>query len=137
MICKQINKILTQCFKLNQVIAVVSKEGQKLELTVSGMANSTFEEGAAEIGDGVGQILPMTQITFSKSPGAHLSVEGEAVTSGSGGGTPNSIFTSDFDFNKLGIGGLDKEFSSIFRRAFASRIWPSHIIKQVRRRRSE
>ena len=37
----------------------------------------------------------------------------------------------DFDFEKLGIGGLDSEFNQIFRRAFASRIWPAHIIKQM------
>ena len=35
-----------------------------------------------------------------------------------------SLFTSDFDFAKLGIGGLGNEFDTIFRRAFASRIYP-------------
>ena len=35
------------------------------------------------------------------------------------------------DFEKLGIGGLDAEFNQIFRRAFASRIWPAHVIKQM------
>lgn len=30
----------------------------------------------------------------------------------------------------MGIGGLDKEFSSIFRRAFASRLFPPKIISQ-------
>mmetsp|Transcript_52434 Transcript_52434/g.102613 ORF Transcript_52434/g.102613 Transcript_52434/m.102613 type:complete len:564 (-) Transcript_52434:102-1793(-) len=36
-----------------------------------------------------------------------------------------TIFRPDFDFSALGIGGLDKEFADIFRRAFASRIFPS------------
>lgn len=36
----------------------------------------------------------------------------------------------NFDFEKLGIGGLDKEFITIFRRVFASRAYPSNIIKQ-------
>ncbi len=36
----------------------------------------------------------------------------------------NRIFDSGFNFEKLGIGGLDKEFSTIFRRAFASRLYP-------------
>ena len=48
-----------------------------------------------------------------------------------GSGAANTIFLSDFDFEKLGIGGLDAEFNQIFRRAFASRIWPAHVIKQM------
>jgi len=33
------------------------------------------------------------------------------------------IFPNDFDFEKIGVGGLGKEFSVIFRRAFASRLF--------------
>lgn len=35
------------------------------------------------------------------------------------------LFDKGFNFEKLGIGGLDKEFSAIFRRAFMSRLYPS------------
>ena len=31
----------------------------------------------------------------------------------------------------MGIGGLDKEFNTIFRRAFASRVFPPEIIQQL------
>lgn len=31
----------------------------------------------------------------------------------------------------MGIGGLDKEFSDIFRRAFASRVFPPEIVEQM------
>lgn len=31
----------------------------------------------------------------------------------------------------MGIGGLDKEFSDIFRRAFASRVFPPDIVEQM------
>ena len=30
----------------------------------------------------------------------------------------------------MGIGGLDKEFNTIFRRTFASRVFPPEIIQQ-------
>ncbi len=42
------------------------------------------------------------------------------------GGTRQTkrLFDSGFSFEKLGVGGLDKEFSAIFRRAFASRLYP-------------
>ena len=41
------------------------------------------------------------------------------------------MFNKEFDFVKLGIGGLDEQFNYIFRRAFASRIWPSHVVKSM------
>lgn len=31
----------------------------------------------------------------------------------------------------MGIGGLDKEFNAIFRRAFASRVFPPEVIEQL------
>lgn len=31
----------------------------------------------------------------------------------------------------MGIGGLDREFSDIFRRAFASRVFPPDIVEQM------
>lgn len=37
----------------------------------------------------------------------------------------------DWNFEEMGIGGLDNEFATIFRRAFASRLWPSKIIQKV------
>lgn len=42
-----------------------------------------------------------------------------------------SIINPDWDFQKMGIGGLDKEFSGIFRRAFASRVFPPEFIEQL------
>jgi vesicle-fusing ATPase len=31
----------------------------------------------------------------------------------------------------MGIGGLDKEFNAIFRRAFASRVFPPEVVEQL------
>lgn len=42
-----------------------------------------------------------------------------------------SIINPDWDFQKMGIGGLDKEFNAIFRRAFASRVFPPEFIQQL------
>ena len=44
--------------------------------------------------------------------------------------TKQSIIAPDFDFNELGIGGLDKEFGEVFRRAFTSRMFSSNIVEQ-------
>ncbi|KAL8397042.1 hypothetical protein RB594_003947 [Gaeumannomyces avenae] len=43
----------------------------------------------------------------------------------------NSIVSPDFKFEDMGIGGLDNEFSTIFRRAFASRIFPPGLIERL------
>jgi vesicle-fusing ATPase len=42
-----------------------------------------------------------------------------------------SIINPDWDFQKMGIGGLDKEFNAIFRRAFASRVFPPEVVEQL------
>ena len=46
-------------------------------------------------------------------------------------GPRQSIINPDWDFKKMGIGGLDKEFSDIFRRAFASRVFPAEFVEQI------
>ncbi|KAI0161379.1 P-loop containing nucleoside triphosphate hydrolase protein [Xylariaceae sp. FL1272] len=44
---------------------------------------------------------------------------------------PKPLITSNIKLTDLGIGGLDGEFMTIFRRAFASRTYPPHIIRQL------
>ena len=43
----------------------------------------------------------------------------------------NSVVRPDFKFEDMGIGGLDTEFSAIFRRAFASRIFPPGLVNKL------
>ncbi|KAI2468384.1 AAA-domain-containing protein [Annulohypoxylon bovei var. microspora] len=43
----------------------------------------------------------------------------------------NAILRPDFKFADMGIGGLDDEFSTIFRRAFASRVFPPGLVEQM------
>ncbi|KAI9661265.1 MAG: transport between ER and Golgi ATPase protein [Bathelium mastoideum] len=43
----------------------------------------------------------------------------------------NSIIQADFKFEDMGIGGLDVEFSQIFRRAFTSRIIPPGLAEKL------
>jgi vesicle-fusing ATPase len=45
--------------------------------------------------------------------------------------TINIFDETKFNFEELGIGGLDKEFTLIFRRAFASRLFPPQILKKL------
>lgn len=43
----------------------------------------------------------------------------------------NAIIQPGFKFEDMGIGGLDTEFSAIFRRAFASRIFPPGLVEKL------
>ncbi|EMR62261.1 hypothetical protein MGN70_000535 [Eutypa lata] len=43
----------------------------------------------------------------------------------------NAILRPDFKFADMGIGGLDEEFSTIFRRAFASRVFPPGLVAEM------
>ena len=42
-----------------------------------------------------------------------------------------SVISPDWNFGEMGIGGLDDEFSAIFRRAFASRVFPPDVVDQL------
>ncbi|VDK49744.1 unnamed protein product [Cylicostephanus goldi] len=74
-----------------------------------------------------GQLLPNSAIIFDKEEGSQLNLVGKSK----GKSAYRSIINPDWDFQKMGIGGLDKEFSGIFRRAFASRVFPPEFIEQL------
>lgn len=119
-----------QVFEVGRVLAI-DFEGGKLELTAASVGQIDLE-GGGDMSERsrMGLLLGPTSLTFSKAKGStSLQLAGSLVAGGSGGAS--NIFLSDFDFEKLGIGGLDAEFNEIFRRAFASRIWPTHIIRQL------
>lgn len=46
-----------------------------------------------------------------------------------GFGSP--VVRPDWRFDQMGIGGLNEEFSDIFRRAFASRVFPPEVVKRL------
>lgn len=68
-----------------------------------------------------GKISPCTMVKFLASD----SVAIESFDSA----TP--IFRPDWNFESMGIGGLDAEFNEIFRRAFASRVFPAARLKEM------
>jgi vesicle-fusing ATPase len=43
----------------------------------------------------------------------------------------NTLFKGNFNFNEMGIGGLDEEFGTIFRRAFSTRLLPESILNDL------
>jgi vesicle-fusing ATPase len=74
-----------------------------------------------------GLLLPNSTIVYEKTEGSSINLVGKSK----GKVKNQSIINPDWDFNKMGIGGLDKEFNTIFRRAFASRVFPPEVIQQL------
>lgn len=73
-----------------------------------------------------GLIFPETLINFHKADkAANLRVRPSSTR------ISTNIIKQDFNFESMGIGGLDNEFAMIFRRAFASRIFPPGLIEKM------
>lgn len=68
-----------------------------------------------------------TELKFFKSPESQIKLTGSIKTTSN----QNAIVKPNFKFEDMGIGGLDDEFSAIFRRAFASRIFPTALVEKL------
>ncbi|XP_067412303.1 vesicle-fusing ATPase isoform X3 [Emydura macquarii macquarii] len=75
----------------------------------------------------VGLVVGNSQVAFEKAENSSLNLTGKSKTKEN----RQSIINPDWNFEKMGIGGLDREFSDIFRRAFASRVFPPEIVEQM------
>ncbi|KAK3941726.1 P-loop containing nucleoside triphosphate hydrolase protein [Diplogelasinospora grovesii] len=73
-----------------------------------------------------GILAKMTTIGFYKDPKTPMKLKASNKRPAA-----NAIISPDFKFENMGIGGLDNEFSTIFRRAFASRIFPPGLIDKL------
>lgn len=73
-----------------------------------------------------GILTRQTFMNFSKDAKSGINIKASSHRPAA-----NAIFQPDFKFEDMGIGGLDKEFSAIFRRAFASRIFPLGVIEKL------
>ncbi|CAM9712090.1 unnamed protein product [Chrysoparadoxa australica] len=98
----------------------IDYQGTKLNVTVDGIEHASSSSNSPH-----GLVLDATAINWNTASGSMVKLSGKK------GGTMKTIIPKDFDFVKLGIGGLNNEFNQIFRRAFSSRIYPSHLIEQM------
>ncbi|OQO11703.1 hypothetical protein B0A48_03430 [Cryoendolithus antarcticus] len=73
-----------------------------------------------------GILTPESQINYFKDAKTPINLRGSNRRPAA-----NSVIRPDFKFEDMGIGGLDAEFSDIFRRAFASRIFPPGLAEKI------
>lgn len=104
-------------------------------LTVEVKKLSTISiEGNQRSSGQLGMLTGNTIISWERHSESRLLLIGKAASSTNGsisGSGYQSIINPNWDFNQMGIGGLDKEFSAIFRRTFASRMFPPAVGKQL------
>ncbi|WVQ76632.1 hypothetical protein IAR50_006305 [Cryptococcus sp. DSM 104548] len=99
---------------------VFDYRGHELKASVREVSTLDGEDGRAGI------IMEGTEIIWVKEPSS-----GMKLKNSSNRGPSNAILTPNFKFEDMGIGGLDTEFAAIFRRAFASRIFPPGLVDKL------
>lgn len=104
---------------------VVIKSVECVDLTVFEKSDSRTP-GPASSGAVRGILTPETSIVFYKASDSNIMIKASAKRP-----PPNAIIQPDFKFEDMGIGGLDSEFGAIFRRAFASRIFPPGLVEKL------
>jgi vesicle-fusing ATPase len=126
-----ISQLETQIFTVGQRF-VLDVKGNNLVFKVLDLqvlnvaATKNNSEAAAFLKADKGILIPNTEIVFEKAAGSQLLLSG-----GSGSTGAPKLFKPDWKFESMGIGGLDKEFADIFRRAFASRIFPPAVVQKL------
>ncbi|KAH9943139.1 vesicular-fusion protein SEC18 [Epithele typhae] len=108
-----------------QEVILFEFHGQTLKATIKG-ARVVELPGQRPGGDSYGIVMEKTDVTFMKDPSSPIKIKSSAKKA-----PPNAILAPNFKFEDMGIGGLDSEFSSIFRRAFASRVFPPALVEKL------
>jgi vesicle-fusing ATPase len=116
----------------------VFSPGQKLAMEMSGMnfrvtilSTQVVDLGQASDPSMMrknarGILVESTDINFFKPAGGLMNIKAAANKP-----RVNAILQPNFRFEDMGIGGLDEEFNTIFRRAFASRIYPPRDVEKL------
>ncbi|KAK4692974.1 vesicle-fusing ATPase, partial [Phenoliferia sp. Uapishka_3] len=107
-------------------LLVFDFHGQNLKAVVKGIHNLSLGDSAHGGGGKMGILTAQSEINFLKDPASAIKIKSSAKKA-----PPNAILAPNFKFEDMGIGGLDTEFSAIFRRAFASRIFPPGLVEKL------
>lgn len=107
----------------DKLFGLVVKDIEGMDPSILKGESATGKQQKIEAGLVVGN----SQVVFEKADSSSLTLIGKSKTKQD----RQSIINPDWNFERMGIGGLDKEFSDIFRRAFASRVFPPDIVEQM------
>ncbi|CUA70324.1 vesicle-fusing ATPase [Rhizoctonia solani] len=123
-----------QVFTPGQIL-VFDFHGITLKCIVTGLqvvelaAIQSKKGGGANAGPSAGRtgiLMPQTEVNIIKAGDSTLKIKSSARKPAA-----NAIIAPNFKFEDMGIGGLDQEFGAIFRRAFASRVFPPGLVEKL------
>eukprot|EP01059_Diplonema_ambulator_P018531 TRINITY_DN3094_c0_g1_i1.p1 TRINITY_DN3094_c0_g1~~TRINITY_DN3094_c0_g1_i1.p1 ORF type:complete len:770 (+),score=328.63 TRINITY_DN3094_c0_g1_i1:40-2349(+) len=124
----------------NQVFAVDQQlglefEGVMLQFKVLQTEVLNEDTGTLELADGLkakfymGMLSADSQIYLRKPTGRNIKFDN--MPKGAELMQTSNLLKSGFNFESYGIGGLDAEADKVFRRAFASRIFPASFLSKL------
>jgi vesicle-fusing ATPase len=116
-------RLQEQVLQVGQPVAV-DYQGTVLRFVVLNVLGLDLGEGNAVANLTRGRLGAQTEIELQAGPSGRFHILSKKVQQ-------RSIFRPDFNFEELGIGGLSKEFGDIFRRAFAARVFPTHVLRDL------
>lgn len=117
-----VGQLLPFKFLDKKVLSVVVKSIEAVDLLTVGAG-----QNVKPIKIKLGRCLGDTVIQFEKTMNSTLNLVGKSM----GKMARQSIINPDWNFEDMGIGGLDKEFTDIFRRAFASRLLSVDVVSKL------
>lgn len=124
-----------QCFRASQQLAVVLDASMRLIATVTALTLSSSSSlsskpsaGAAARGAEMGYLTATTSVIVLSSEKSMISLTN---VSDNQLDAQQTQLVNNFNLESLGIGGLHTEFAQVFRRAFASRMFPASYVKKL------
>jgi len=117
------SRFASQVFTVNQELAFEFQGTNYLLKVTSVLA---LDPSAEQLAVHQGLLLPESSFIFETRHGSGIKITGQRSS------MATQLFKhKEFNFEKLGIGGLDSQFEQIFRRAFASRIFPPAMVERL------
>uniref|UniRef100_A0A7N2LS73 Vesicle-fusing ATPase n=1 Tax=Quercus lobata TaxID=97700 RepID=A0A7N2LS73_QUELO len=129
---EQVDAVLLACQLKKRFMKQVMTAGQRVSFEFHGnnyifTVNQAAVEGQEKSSTiERGMISSYTYIVFETSNASGLKIVNQREAASS-----NIFRQKEFNLQSLGIGGLSAEFADIFRRAFASRVFPPHVTNKL------
>ncbi|KAI1352778.1 P-loop containing nucleoside triphosphate hydrolase protein [Xylaria sp. FL0043] len=122
------NQVLTpgQRMLMNVRNIPLSIEVKTVGLVDLAMASDESSKQVSREGSARGILTSQTRVLFHRDGKGDFKMKPSVSKPNS-----NAILSPDFKFEDMGIGGLGNEFSTIFRRAFASRVFPPGLVARI------
>lgn len=111
----------------NYLVTIGGISNDVLQLVEGDETANSNNNNASKVSHQRGLFTSATTLIFETASNSGIKISGQKSSV-----MNSTLFKSkEFSFEKLGIGGLDKQFEDIFRRAFSSRIFPQSVVQRL------